>query len=138
MLHHAWARTLSDCASSASPLSSLTMTTKTRRPYGKPPKITATVVSKGNKQVTVRRMVPQATALPDGGVRVQMVPIPGNIDIREVRPSDWKLIQVGDKLSLPSRRGPRLWGRAMTPKRKRKPSRFTFTFSSMEVRRVES
>lgn len=107
-----------------------------RPSYGKPPKIHATVVSKGHKQLTVRRMVAQSTPLPDGGVRVEMVPIPGNIDIRDVRPSDWKLIRPGDKLSLPSRRGPRQWGRAMTPKRKRKARRFTFTLSSMEVRRV--
>lgn len=116
------------------------MTTKTRRrpAYGKPPKLHATAIEKVTPtHWVVSHPIAVRRNLPDGGVRVQMEVIERTLDIREVKESDWKLIQPGDKLSLPSRRGPRLWGRAMTPKRKRR-HRFTFTFSSMEVRRVQS
>ena len=120
----------------AGPVSSLTMTTKTR--HGKPPKLYATVKERWGDQWLVEQTLPVKRRLPDGGVRVQMEVVERTMHPNEIRPQDRKLVRPGDRLRLPAKRGPRMWGRAMTPKRKKPRYRFAFTLSAIEVHRVQS
>lgn len=102
-----------------------------KHPYGKPPKEYATVVQRDGNWVLIKTNIAVRRPTPTGGFRLSFEPIERTLDHREVKPSDWPLLRAGDKLRLPSKRGLRLWGRAMTPSRK--PARYHFTFKVSSI-----
>lgn len=75
--------------------------------------------------------------LPDGGLRLESHDKDYILPRSEVVAADWPLLQQGDQMRLASKRGPRQWHRAMTPRRKKPRYRFSISFRSMEVRPLD-
>jgi hypothetical protein len=90
-----------------------------RSQYGKPPKIKAVVKERNRDRITINVQVP-VVKKGVGTLSVKFAPQEVHLSRQQVRLSDWAALQPGDKIHLPSKRGPRVWGRAMTPKTKRR------------------
>lgn len=106
-----------------------------RNQYGKPPKIKAKVSERNRDRITINVQVPIVKQTP-GALSVRFDFREAHLSRQQVRPSDWDAIQVGDWLHLPSKRGPRVWGRAMTPKKRRNRYRFSLRVTGFSVVKI--
>lgn len=104
-----------------------------RNQYGKPPKVQGKVVTRDRNHITVTTRVPRTIKNTPDEFMVRFVPQQVVLARQHVRADHWDQIQVGDTLSLPSKRGERLWGRAMTPRRKR--HRWVISLTGYSVQR---